>query len=83
MANRQEENRKLLKILGDLIEKYPDRRWGQLLLNFKFVKQEYHHTESESTGVRYLTGKSWEDEFYVEPEVILERVNDATTDEFE
>ena len=33
---RQDDNRKILKILDKLIDEYPDQRFGQLIANYVF-----------------------------------------------
>lgn len=39
---RQDDNRKILRELGKLIDKYPDQRFGQLIANyiFPFYREE-------------------------------------------
>lgn len=61
MSDRQNANRELMVILYDLIENNPDLRFGQILSNFGFVKNK-------------STGDGWKDEFYLEPEHVLNRV---------
>ena len=34
---RQEANRKLVKVINDLVEVYPDWRFGQILFNAQFI----------------------------------------------
>lgn len=34
---RQEANRKLVKVINDLVEAYPDWRFGQILFNAQFI----------------------------------------------
>lgn len=63
---RLEINRELLNILESLIEKYPDMRFSQILLNFAFVKPE----RPAKPELRI----SWQDEFYKESSEIIERV---------
>lgn len=46
-------------ILSQLVEKYPDLRFGQILDDFNFVISEEN---------------SWRDEFFTEPDVIKNRV---------
>lgn len=38
--SRQEVNRKLVKILSDAVEKYPDWRFGQILFNYNFITRK-------------------------------------------
>lgn len=39
---RQDDNRKILRILDELIDEYPDQRFGQLIANyiFPFYREE-------------------------------------------
>ena len=39
--NRQQTNIVLVKTLENLIEKYPDMRFGQILFNFGFIDHVY------------------------------------------
>ncbi len=61
--NRARTNLALVQNLFDLVEKHPDMRFSQILSSFGFV---------EDTGM----GK-WKDEFFVEPEKTLERVEEC------
>jgi hypothetical protein len=38
--NRQEYNRKIISKLSELVEKYPDLRFGQLLVDCDIIRQE-------------------------------------------
>lgn len=69
---RQEANRELSDILSYLVEKHKDLRFGQILLTYRFVKQE----RSAKPELRI----SWQDEFYMEPEEVLKRVRRALVD---
>lgn len=60
---RFDANRALWTRLGELIEAWPDQRFGQLLRNFGFVRQA-----SVDDAV------VWVDEFSLEPMDLLERV---------
>ena len=57
-ADRYEANKKLVGILYNLVDTYPNLRFSQLLLVAKFVNDK-------------------EDEFYLESEELLARVNEA------
>lgn len=60
---RQEANKEILKILEDYVNKYPDWRFGQILVNSKIL------------GVSYLSsGTVCADPFYEESEITLNRV---------
>lgn len=69
IAMRQKANRQLLSILEQVVDRNPDLRLGQILLNYKFVKWEL--TEE---GVKI------HDPFYEEPVDTLNRVK-STIDE--
>jgi hypothetical protein len=58
-----ETNLKLVELLKVEIEKNPELRFSQILLNSGFVDQ-YDDTV-------------WADEFYVRPEYVLERVEET------
>ena len=66
---RQQANIQLVHELMRLVELYPDQRFSQILLNYRFVKQERPMKPNQDIHV------SWQDEYYVEPDIILERVN--------
>lgn len=70
---RQEANLKIITALTSLVKEHPDLRFGQILQNFDFVKPI--DVDIMSKGEYDLTALYWEDEFYVEPEEILTRVN--------
>lgn len=59
---RQEANRELVDILSELVEKHPDMRFGQLLEYASIVR------------TRHLGPGDWQNEFYMEPQKLLERV---------
>lgn len=40
IESRQTDNKKLLKLLEHYIEKYPDARFGQILLSFGFINTD-------------------------------------------
>lgn len=69
ISMRREANRQLLSILEQVVDRNPDLRLGQILLNYKFVKWEF--TEE---GVKI------HDPFYEEPVDTLNRVK-STIDE--
>lgn len=63
MVNRQENNRKLIKILSELVENYPDWRFGQLLFNAGYIDrkknsldiQDPFYEESKDTLTRVMS----------------------------
>lgn len=61
--NRKIYNLTLLAVLQELIETYPDQRFGQILGNYAFV------TPNASDA-------AW-DEYYLESKELLERVSKA------
>lgn len=63
IAMRQLANKQLLSILEQVVDRNPDLRLGQILLNYKFVKWEL--TEE---GIKIY------DPFYEEPVDTLNRV---------
>ena len=65
-AQRKAANEALAEELLELIERYPEQRFSQLLNNFGFVQQS-------ST----LDDPVWKDEFHLEPMALLERVRAA------
>lgn len=64
--SRLEANRELVKILGEIVEKETDQRFSQILRNYGFVR--------EIRPVKPEAGIPWQNEFYSEPQKILERV---------
>lgn len=74
MSNLQDDriaaNITLGQRLFELIQKYSEMRFGQILVNFEFV----------STNPIYYHGSqphNWSDEFYLEPMELLKRVEAA------
>jgi len=63
--NRLEENRELIKLLSELVEKNPSERFHQILRNNGFIT-EYR----DDTNMPVY----WENEFYLESENLLNRV---------
>lgn len=63
--NRQEANLKLLEHLTTLVKENPELRFGQTLLGFHFVTEI---TNSEFMPI------GWRNEFYLESEELLKRV---------
>lgn len=56
MMTRQEANKKILEKLAKMVEKYPDWRFGQLLVNCNLLEiidlgkvADPYHEESEQT----------------------------------
>lgn len=64
MSNYSKENLALLELLEGLVKQHPEQRFSQILLNYKFV------SESKSLDDQLF----WKDEFYLEPESLLERI---------
>ena len=64
IAKRQEMNRALVRYLAALVEAHPTERFGQLLRNHDFIKED-------KLG-------AWLNEFYLESYGLLERVKDST-----
>jgi len=62
--DRQSANARLVAILADAVVRYPDQRFGQLLRNLGFVLETAHLPNA----------KLWCNEFYLEPQKLLERV---------
>ena len=63
--NRQEYNRKIISKLTELVEKYPDLRFGQLLVNADIIiyKNDYDEMAIENP-------------FYEESELTWKRMRD-------
>lgn len=49
ISNRQEYNREIVKILGEMVEKYPNMRFGQILSNFANINNDPFYIESKFT----------------------------------
>lgn len=64
---RQMANKELLDILGELIEKNPQQRFGQILINYGFIDQQ----PAIGGGMKTI------DPFYEEPVDILNRVENT------
>ena len=69
---RLESNRRLVEILNRLVENNPDQRFSQLLRNYGFIKEERPTRPEMCISVQ--------NEFYVESDKILERVERRVTD---
>ena len=65
MSERLKENRILIENLKTLVEKHPEQRFSQILLNFGFVKQ----VKSPNEEKLY-----WKNEFYIEPDDVIKRL---------
>lgn len=63
--NRQNYNKKIIELLSELIEVYPDERFGQILFNFVL-----NYSTSESGQIHI------DDPFYEEPNVTFNRINE-------
>ena len=68
--DRQDANRAILIVLADLVEKYPDMRFSQILVNYDFVEQQ----DVQTAGYPKMR---WRDEFYLESDKLLERILEA------
>ena len=66
MGNRQEANRKLVKILSGLVETYPDWRFGQIIFNAGFITRKQNSLDIQ-------------DPFYEESTETLNRVKGIVT----
>ena len=66
--NRQIANIKLATLLGELVLKYPDQRFSQLLRNYMFVR--------ERRPVSPESGVDWANEFYLESDELWKRVTE-------
>lgn len=66
MIDRQNDNRRIVMYIFDMVEKYPNLRFGQILSALNAIKAD--HMDS----LVY-----WENEFYIEPSEILKRVEIA------
>lgn len=64
--NRHQDNLDLVEQLVDLVNENPDMRFSQILLAYGFVKQ--------TRPARPEANIDWQDEFYMEPDVLLKRV---------
>lgn len=69
--DRQQANITLAYLLLEIIKEQPDLRFGQILTNYGFVNPTTHGG----------TAMGWEDEFYVEPDKVLERVTKVIENE--
>jgi len=70
---RKEANLQLVTELFNIVQKYPDLRFSQILGSYGFVRQE--------RAVRYEdVGVTWQNDFYTEPSVVLERVKKRIKD---
>lgn len=67
--NRQEANREILKLLADMVEQYPDLRFGQILVNVDAVKLK----PDTQFGVGYVMV----DPFHEEPTETLSRMKNT------
>jgi hypothetical protein len=67
---RQQANRQLIRILTEIVETCPDLRFSQILSAFGFVR----HTRPIKQEGADLHRVEWLDEFYKEPQELLERV---------
>lgn len=68
--SRQTNNQHLLNILQELIKENPTQRFSQILQNYGFI---------DTTTISSTLEPQWVNEFYKEPEVILDRVKRKVT----
>lgn len=66
VQSRQAVNQELVDVLQYLVETYPDLRFGQIMNVWGFVK--------ETRPAHKSICVDWQNEFYIEPSVILKRV---------
>lgn len=59
---RLKANKELVKILSTIVKENPNQRFSQILRNYGFIKENIQDQTR------------WEDEFYAEPDIILDRV---------
>ena len=69
---RQEANRAILLELTVLVEKYPDIRFGQLLVNSDLIQEEECLLDGERVTI--IDGI---DPFYEEPQLMLKRIQNS------
>ena len=69
---RQEANRVILLELTVLVEKYPDLRFGQLLINSEIIQEEECLLDGERAII--IDGI---DPFYEEPQLMLKRMQNS------
>ena len=67
MIERQEYNRKIISRLGELVEKYPNLRFHQLLFCCDLL-----HTTPDSEGITRM-----DDPFYVESEIAWKQLKNS------
>lgn len=75
--DRQQANITLAYLLLEIIKEEPHLRFGQILQNYGFV--EYHNLGMN--GKPDSDYPIWINEFYVEPEKVLERVTKVIDNE--
>jgi hypothetical protein len=46
---RQESNREILSYISEMVEKYPDLRFGQILANLHIIEYEHDYINDVST----------------------------------
>ena len=69
---RLQANEKLIGILNRLVQNNPDLRFSQILHNFGFVKPDRPTKDA---------GDNWQNEFYLEPLKVLQRVTQRINNE--
>ena len=68
MINRQTYNRWILGKLEEIINKYPDLRFGQILVNTGIIQLNYSEIINEVVSAK--------DPFNEEPKITWERIKD-------
>lgn len=71
---RQQANYQLTNLLHEIVKKYPDLRFSQILQNFDYIKVQEIKGMNAGGTYHYLV---WKDEFYLEPQDLLKRVEES------
>lgn len=69
---RKETNQKLVDILQKLVNENPSQRFSQILQNYGFIKPNRPANPDQRID--------WQNEFYMEPQQVLERVEQRVKD---
>jgi hypothetical protein len=64
ISSRQEANKAILNLISKMVIKYPEHRFGQILMNMDVVQREF--------GTDWL--RFWKDEYNLESTDLLDRV---------
>lgn len=49
---RQDANREIIEILSDMVERYPDLRFGQILVNLDVIQYQRDPTSFDVIGIK-------------------------------